>query len=223
MHSVVKEGLKFLLKLQILRKITHRLFFLSLEVDPSTFSTFEGSTLASSIEAMDSSVEGALSDSLWVKLEPIYISSRRRLLQSRKWRYGPLFVWDNAKPVFDKLSEHNISIEGKVYCDLGCGTHHPYGTSAVMYINGAAATIATDVDGSDKKRAAEALYDLLQDCLVNPDSWHWSSLTREEYLTRLHNFNFKALCEGDLETLCHQGLYSNIFLILRRLAISFGH
>jgi Methyltransferase domain len=177
----------------------HRLFFLSLEADPSTFATFDGATLASSIETMESSTEGPLSDHLWVRLEPIYISSRRKLLQSRKWRYGPLFVWDNAKPVFDKLAEYNISVEGKVYCDLGCGTHHPYGTSAIMYINGAASTIATDMQDADKRRAAEALYDLLQDCLVNPDSWHWSSVTREEYLTRIQNFNFKALREGNLE------------------------
>ena len=65
MHSVVKQGLKSLLKFQLLRKILHRLFFLSLEADPSTFATFEGSTLASSIE-------GPLSDHLWTRLEPIY-------------------------------------------------------------------------------------------------------------------------------------------------------
>lgn len=72
MHSVVKQGLKSLLKFQLLRKILHRLFFLSLEADPSTFETFEGSTLASSIEAMESSIEGPLSDHLWTRLEPIY-------------------------------------------------------------------------------------------------------------------------------------------------------
>lgn len=199
MHPVVKEGSKSLLKFQLLRKTVHRLFFLSLEDDPSTFPTFEGTTLASSIEAMDSIIEGPLSDNLWVKLEPIYISARRKLLQSRKWRYGPLFVRDNVKPVREKLAKYNISIKDKVYCDLGCGTHHPYGTSAVMYINGAASTIATDVEDSDSKRAAEALYELLLDCLVNPDSWHWSSLAREEYLTRVQNFDFKALREGDLQ------------------------
>lgn len=199
MHPVVKQGLKPLLKFKLPRKALHRLFFLSLEADPSNLQTFEGTTLASSIEAMELITEGALSDHLWSRLEPIYISSRRKLLQSRKWRYGSLFVWDNVKPVFDKLAESGISVEGKVYCDLGCGTHHPYGTSAIMYINGAASTIATDVHDSDKKRAAEALYDLLQDCLADPDSWHWSSLSRKEYLTRIQNFNFKALREGNLE------------------------
>ncbi len=199
MHPLVKQGFKPLLKFQLLRKILHRLFFFSLEEDPATFATFEGATLASSIDAMESSIEGPLSDHVWSKLEPIYISSRRKLWQSRKWRYGPLFVLDNVKPVFEKLAEYGISVEGKVYCDLGCGTNHPYGTSAVMYINGATSTIATDLEDSDNQRAAEALYDLLQDCLADPDSWHWSSLPRKQYLTRIQNFNFKALREGNLE------------------------
>jgi hypothetical protein len=179
MRFGVKQSLNLLLRFQPLREFLHSFFLLFLE--------------------MESRIEGEYDDQVWKKLEPIYIGVRRRLLQLRMWRYGPLFVWDNARPVFDKLAEHNLSLEGKVYCDLGCGTHHPYGTSAIMYINGAASTIATDLIDTDKKRAAEALYELLQDCLANPDVWHWSDLSRGEYLDRVQSFNFKALRVGDLE------------------------
>jgi Methyltransferase domain len=199
MHSFIQKGFKTLLKIRLIRKIVHRLFFLSLETNTSTFPTFSGSILALAIEDMESSDEGPLSDQLWTKLEPIYISSRRKLLQSRKWRYGNLFVWDNVKPVIEKLAQHHISIIGKTYCDLGCGTHHPFGTSAIMYINGANSTIATDIQNFDKRRAAEALYELLQDCFVNPDMWHWSSSPRDEYLARLHSFNLRALSKGDFD------------------------
>jgi hypothetical protein len=67
-----------------------------------------------------------------------------------------------------------------------------------MYINGAASTIAIDLQSADVRRAAEALYDLLVDCLAHPEDWHLSSISREEYVSRIYQFNLKALRVGNL-------------------------
>jgi len=135
----------------------------------------------------------------WRIFEPIYTRIKRRLIKEPLWRYGPLFVRVTAKSSFDALVKH-VSIENKTYCELGCGEHHPYGTSAIMYINGVSSAIATDMKDMDRKRAAEALYDLLLDCLAHPENWHWSGFDRDDYLSRIYSFNLKALREGDLDT-----------------------
>jgi hypothetical protein len=103
-----------------------------------------------------------------------------------------------AREGFDGVSPY-ISLLDKVYCDLGCGVYHPYGICTIMYLNGARSTIALDLDGCDKERAAEALSDLLLDCLAAPDRWHWSEIDRESFLRRAHQFGLKALGEGKLE------------------------
>ncbi len=135
----------------------------------------------------------------WQTLDPVYARSRRKLHDDRAWRYGYSRVREVAKEGYDQLAAHT-SIPGKTYCDLGCGTFHPYSISAIMYLNGAKATIALDGQGCmDKPRAAEALVDLLYECIVNPEDWHWSSISRDVFLHRARAFNLKALRQGDLE------------------------
>jgi hypothetical protein len=134
---------------------------------------------------------------VWRIFDPIYTRIKRRLIKEPLWRYNPQFVRVTAKSAYDALVQH-VSIKDKTYCEIGCGEHHPYGTSAIMYINGVSSAIATDLRDTDRKRAAEALYDLLLDCLAHPEDWHWSALSRDDYLERIYSFNIKALREGDL-------------------------
>jgi SAM-dependent methyltransferase len=116
-----------------------------------------------------------------------------------KWRYGPNRVSQVSKEAFYNLRCFGSMI-GKAYMDLGCGSHHPYGTCAVMFLNGAARTIAFDAGETDEQRAAEALYDLLADCAADPDSWRFSSISRQDFLNNIYRFNIPALKEGDLKT-----------------------
>ena len=135
----------------------------------------------------------------WHELDRIYSSTRRRLYADPDWRYGPPRVHEVAKEGFDALQPY-MSVEGKVYCDLGCGAYHPYGVSAAMFLNGAARTIALDLQDSERERAAEALADLLCDCLVHPEQWHWSAVAREHFFEAIRVFDLKALQKGQLAT-----------------------
>lgn len=111
------------------------------------------------------------------------------------WRYGPERVEEVAKEGFYGITPH-IDIVGKTYCDLGCGTFHPFGISAVFFLNGASSCIALDLETTDMERAAEALADLVTDCLCFPDKWHWSNISREEFVSRSMRFNLKDLKKG---------------------------
>lgn len=133
------------------------------------------------------------------RFEPVYSTAKRILTQSQRWRYGHLFVQDNIRSFINQLNQAGISIKGKRYCDLGCGKEHPYGTSAIVYINGASSAIATDIDCTDPQRSAEALYELLLECLAHPNDYHFSDISREDYLSRIYQFNLKALREGCLQ------------------------
>jgi len=173
-RSAIKQIVEYALKSSSLRHRLYRLAFRSMELDFTTES-----------EA-------------WRIFDPIYTRIKRRLIKEPLWRYNPQFVRVTAKSAYDALVQH-VSIKDKTYCEIGCGEHHPYGTSAIMYINGASSAIATDLKNTDKKRAAEALYDLLLDCLAHPEDWHWSGLSRDDYLKRIYSFNLKVLREGDLD------------------------
>lgn len=133
----------------------------------------------------------------WTKLDGLYTALRRELRNRPEWRYGPQRVHEVAREGFDAVKDH-APILGQRYCDLGCGVYHPFGVSAVMYLNGAASTLGLDLQRSNPQRAAEALGDLLMDCLSFPDRWHWSGLSRAEFMERLHRFDLKALVAGDL-------------------------
>ncbi len=134
--------------------------------------------------------------------DKVFTEIRRKLCHSPKWkfrwRYGTNRVSQVSKEAFYNLRRYGSMI-GKTYMDLGCGSHHPYGTSAVMFLNGAVKTIAFDVKETDEQRAAEALYDLLVDCAADPDSWRFSSISRQDFLNNIYRFNIPALKEGDLK------------------------
>lgn len=134
----------------------------------------------------------------WNEVDAVFTWCRRRLQADPDWRCGPARVREVAREGYDAISPHG-SVRDKTYCDLGCGTAHPYGISAIMYLNGARSTIALDLYGSDRMRSAEALADLLADCAVFPDDWHWSDISRADYFDRISRFNLKALYKGDLE------------------------
>jgi hypothetical protein len=133
----------------------------------------------------------------WDDLDRVYTICRRQLRARPEWRYGPARVYEVAKEGFEAVRPY-ISLDDQVCCDLGCGVYHPYGVSAILYLNGARSTIALDRDDSDQPRAAEALADLLLDCLSSPDRWHWSGSERSDFLQRAHQFGLPTLQEGRL-------------------------
>ena len=135
----------------------------------------------------------------WVHLDQNYTAFRRELAtRSGDWRYGPIRVHEVAQEAYLALSAHG-PIQGRNYCELGCGVYHPFGISTVMFLNGSGATLATDLMAADRRRAAEALADLLTEILALPEEWHWSAIARDEFLARARLFNLKALRTGRLE------------------------
>lgn len=193
----LRRGLISVLKLWPLRTFLRRLFPIFLQADPPTRAICR--RFALSLDDIPSGIADQAVDELWERLDPVYIGARRKLLRERQWRYGVSFVHDNVEPVFAALTESGATVQGKSFCDLGCGTHHPLGTAAIMYINGAASASATDIQDCDRRRAAEALYDLLQECLTFPDDWRRSSLPEGEFIARLREFDLKALRDGDFD------------------------
>ena len=134
----------------------------------------------------------------WIELDKVYTICRRVLQATPEWRNGPARVCEVAREAFDAVSPHT-SLEGKDYCDLGCGVSHPYGIATIMYLNGARSAIALDLGDTNKQRAAEALADLLVDCICSPDKWHWSGTGQPDFLRRAHQFELRALQEGRLD------------------------
>jgi hypothetical protein len=134
----------------------------------------------------------------WQELDSVYTICRRHLqADATGWRHGPARVMQVAKEGFEAISRFT-EIHGKTYCDLGCGTYHPYGVSAVMYLNGAASTIALDLHDADQQRAAEALADLLCDFICSPERWNWSGISTSEWVDRARQFDLGALRAGQL-------------------------
>ena len=135
----------------------------------------------------------------WPELDRLYSFCRRELHRQADWRLGPDRVHEVAKEGFGGLSPY-CSLKDQVYCDLGCGAYHPYGVSAAMFLNGAPSTIALDLNETkDKQRAAEALADLLCDCIASPSKWNWSGADESEFLGRAQQFNLNALRAGRLD------------------------
>lgn len=133
----------------------------------------------------------------WHQLDNIYSAIRRDLTRRPDWRFGPDRVYEVAKEGFDGIKS-KIDIRDKSYCDLGCGTFHPFGVATVMYINGAKETISLDLHPANEPRAAEALADLLKEIICFPKKWTWSSVTEAQLLGRARQFDLKALSEGNL-------------------------
>lgn len=135
----------------------------------------------------------------WRILDPIYAYSHRQLRDISSWRYGTVHVYDSARWAFDHIEKY-AQLRDSNYCDLGCGKHHPYGTSTVLYLNGAARCIATDIlSVENTQRSAEALYELLLDCLASPDKWLWTDISKDQYLQRIYQFDLDALKNGNLQ------------------------
>ncbi len=130
--------------------------------------------------------------------EQFFTRSRRILFQTPSWRYGPDRVKEVSKEAFDGFQGFG-SIIGKTYLDLGSGAKHPYGTSAIMFLNGASRTAALDVTQPDERRAAEALCDLIADCAADPDNWRFSGISRQDFLNNIYRFNAPALRSGNLK------------------------
>jgi hypothetical protein len=143
--------------------------------------------------------EPNLQDGLsWRELDRVYSFCRRQLYSQAAWRYGPARVYEVAKEGFEAISQYT-SFLNKVYCDLGCGTYHPYGVAAAMFLNGSRSTISLDLQDSNKQRAAEALADLLCDCFFCSDRWNWNCVDTSDYLSRLQRFDLLALQQGRLD------------------------
>lgn len=138
----------------------------------------------------------------WHRLDRVFSEIRRSLRAQTldgapNWRYSPDYTHHVARHTFQSVTPH-ADIVGKFYLDVGCGVQHPFGTSCVMYLNGARETLAMDREALDERRVAEALFDLLVDCTLFPDRWHWAAIPRDDFLRRLGSFNAKALQNGDL-------------------------
>lgn len=134
----------------------------------------------------------------WIQLDSVYSRCRRQLRETSGWRYGPDRVHDVIVDVIAAL-ESAAQIDAAVYCDLGCGRYHPLGNSAILFLNGAARTIALDIQVAEEERGAEALADLLCDCMSNPDRWHLTEISREDFLSRIRQFDLSALQRGLLK------------------------
>lgn len=132
----------------------------------------------------------------WKKIEPAFTSLRRSLFADPAWRFGPLRIHEVSKEGYDLIREFT-TLEGKTYCDLGCGTMHPLAIATIFYLNGVGETIATDLFPAEERRAAEALADLLWDCFADPEKWCWSGNV-PEFLARLGQFDVTALKADDL-------------------------
>lgn len=133
----------------------------------------------------------------WEQLDPIFKYCRRRLFADPNWRFGPKRVHEVAGEAFRALSMFH-EIKNARYADMGCG-HHPFGTSSIFYLNGAASCTGLDLRRSRDAEAAQALFDLLVDCLVAPEDWRWGDISRDAFLKKLQDFDLSALREGHLE------------------------
>jgi len=91
----------------------------------------------------------------WRELDRVYSFCRRQLQSQATWRYGPVRVHEVAREGFEAISQYT-TLRDKVYCDLGCGTYHPYGVATVMFLNGSSSTISIDLRDGNRQRAAEA-------------------------------------------------------------------
>ena len=132
-----------------------------------------------------------------IHLDRIFSFSRRILKRDRTWRYGRDYPAGTFRDAYGWLSRH-IAIEGKTFCDFGCGPLHPFGTCVAMYLNGARTCTAVDALEIDPVRAAEAVHDQLVEVLAYPEDYHLSQIPRQQFLERVRQFNLRRLDDGDL-------------------------
>ncbi len=124
---------------------------------------------------------------------------RRVLWNDPVWRQGPERARAVASEAIDIFLECTDSLQVP-YMEIGSGPYSPLGVSTVMYLNGVESTLALDITKADFQRSAEALYDLLASCALEPEKWNMSGKSNEEFMQRIRLFDIQALKNGDLLT-----------------------
>ena len=133
----------------------------------------------------------------WATLDNLHRLTRQALWKHDFWWYGPNKVLEYISVYKPHLKFANF-LEA-VVVDFGCGTWSPLGASAVFYLNGARSAFAIDVEPcGDTALAADALCELLLECIADPEEWHFSSIGRKDFIRRILSFDLKKLRDGDL-------------------------
>jgi SAM-dependent methyltransferase len=125
-------------------------------------------------------------------------NSRRVLRNDKDWRQGPERAYDVASQAISAIKKQT-TLEGKEYLEIGCGPYSPLGVSTIMFLNGVDHAFAIDKTHANDQRSAEALYDLLAECALNPTRWNINNLPQNEFTERLRKFDATALRNGDLQ------------------------
>ena len=131
------------------------------------------------------------------KVDRFFTLLRRQLHESPHWNSGPTRLNTVLKSIFSRAGEHVRRFE--TVCDIGCGKHNPLGSSLVMYLNGASRCLAMDMDRIDWPRATEALNDLVQDILREPDRWLFIRKNEPLFRERLGQLHFFRPEDNPLE------------------------
>src|SRR5690606_22193732 len=117
---------------------------------------------------------------------------RRRLEGDNSWRYGSSRI-HRLLSKYRGIMDH-VSVDGMKVIDFGCGPHNPLALGVALYLNGARESISVDLRSvADARRSAIALYDLLAECLVLPELWHWKKVKKSEFVRRAHSFDRRSL------------------------------
>lgn len=130
-------------------------------------------------------------------LDEQFTKNRRMLWTDKVWRQGPERAYDVSSQIISAFKKYKTNFH-ESYMEMGCGVYSPLGVSTVMYLNGIENCIAIDKHGTDRTRSAEALYDLLAACALEPKRWNMTGQKQTEYFKRLHAFNIGALQNGNL-------------------------
>lgn len=153
-------------------------------------------TLVKTLQKFNSDIESIGDFKKIMQYEP---SIRAIINRSPYWPTGVEKIQHNVESIYTDLKEiGRDNLKDIVYLDLGCGKMQPYCISAVFYINGISQAYALDIEDTISTRAAITLYDLLVECLLWPDKWHFSPLPREEFIRRIYNFDLESLRKGVL-------------------------
>jgi SAM-dependent methyltransferase len=123
---------------------------------------------------------------------------RRMIWNDKEWRQGPERAFDVSSQAIQAITKYQ-PIQDKTYMEVGCGPYSPLGVSAVMYLNGVERSLAFDRVQTNNQRTAEALYDLLAECALNPNRWNISNQPEKVFMDRIKSFDANALKNGNLE------------------------
>lgn len=129
--------------------------------------------------------------------DELFTKSRRMLWNDPEWRQGPERAYEVSSQAINIFKQYETDFD-KPYMEIGCGPYSPLGVSAVMYLNGVENAFAFDTRDSDHERTAEALYDLLVACALEPRRWNIQNQNLEKFFGRLYSFDVVALRRGNL-------------------------